>query len=531
MNPITWQNINGPSLSEASRPLDSAARAFDMGFGALRQTLDQHNQIDSQNFQTGIKNNTNTVLNKLMGIEDIDAFKAAKQGLGATLDGYGAGIDQDRIRQFADQRVSTLQDRAVKDIGYQHTVLDEAQAKDRDRIAGMIASGDKTMIEAAMKELPNMDLRVKADLYRNGNDAARQIIDRAHADESHTWAGQMNRAQISHMANQDVVARGQLGVAQGQLGVSKGQLAIQQAQAMSALDDKLTQRELDLRNKRAATFANDASSQAGQERIEDTLKAIEDPKDRKQARLALAQAQLKYPNAPTSVLQQVARGIDADYAMDYFVRSGAVSDVGKAMKNYDASGEAKNALEQRTQLDALIAGTQARRNKIPALFGGTGTGAGDVEISGTAADPKITTKAGTGTSLSTPAQEQAAKAALSRAAPPSADDSDVAPTGAKPVTTLPLTSDELATKARNRMSIADQVRLAQQDQQANNRSIEVRMRNEELAKAKATLERQLATNQLQIEAYSKVPKNNPNGALLLQRAQLARQELLKQLGQ
>jgi hypothetical protein len=408
--PIRWDNVPGSSLSEASRPLDAAARAFDMGFGAIHNVLDQRSAIQDSNFQAGRTNATNEVMNRLMSADSVDAFKQAKQNLGATLDSYGAGIDQQAIRNFADQRGNVLQDRAIKDIAYNHAMLDETQAKDRDRIAGMLASGDKTQIDAAMKELPSMDLRVKADLYRNGNDAQRQLIDRAHADQEHDWKGQMNAASITHMANDSSIGFMNARSNQEQVKIAGRNASVNEANAMLALDDHLEARDAKYRTEYANTFKNKADSLVGQAVIDDAVASIKDPADQKQARIAASEILKKNPGITTNAVIASIKGIDQSWTLGILERSAAARNAAKLAANGTGAEDAKYAEELRKTLSAKIAANQVRRDGLTTGglgLGDPGTGASTPAVRSVGAGTLVANPFGDAQSLNNPAQPAA----------------------------------------------------------------------------------------------------------------------------
>jgi hypothetical protein len=510
--PIRWDNVPGSSLSEASRPLDAAARAFDMGFGAVRGVLDQRSAIQDQNFAAGVKNNTNEVMNRLMGADSVDAFNAAKQGLGATLDGYGASIDQQAIRNFADQRGSVLQDRAIKTIDFNHKTLDEAQAKDRDRIAGMLNSGDKTQIDAAMKELPNMDLRVKADLYKNGNEAQRQLIERAHVDQEHDWKGQLNAANIQRMKDESAIGYGNLSVNRGQLGVAQRNATVNEANAMMLLDQRLEDRDAKYRQEYANTFKNEAGSLAGQAVIDDAISNIKDPNDQKQARVAAAEIIKSNPKSSTNAVVASIKGIDASWALDILERSAAARNAAKMNASGAGAQDAAYAEELRKTLAAKIATNQGRRD---ALSSG-GLGLGD---RGTGA--VVPASAPTAATVPNPFDgAQSLANAAQAAAPANATD---APVAAQAQAGNPVA-------APRHMSIQEQVLAAQADQKARNNMIADHERLQAAQELQAKTQRQLADAQRAVEAINAVTDKNPNKAPLLERAKAERDRLKALLG-
>ena len=62
MAAITWQNINGPSLAEATRPMEAASRSFTGAFDGLANVLKQREATNAANWDQAKVNNTNALL-------------------------------------------------------------------------------------------------------------------------------------------------------------------------------------------------------------------------------------------------------------------------------------------------------------------------------------------------------------------------------------------------------------------------------------------------------------------------------------
>lgn len=364
--PITWQNVSGPSLAEASRPLDSAARAFDMGFGALNGVLQQRNRIADQNHLTGRENNTAAFQDAVAKYRTVDELKAAQASgvFDQLLSSLGPNIDNKAIRGAVDSRLTGLMTQQKQAGEFDNWQTDFNQAGERDAILADINSGDPARVAAGQQRLAASKLREKAALSLAGNNAAYQQVERGRAAEDQKWQGEAHRDGLLTSKNQREVSLGNLKVNQGQLGISERGMKVREAEAMSNLDMRLQEQEEKLQERYAATYSNKPGSAAGQKAIEGTLANIENEVDRKQARVMIRQAQEKYPNAPTSVLQQVARGIDADYAFDVFVRSGGVAAVGKAIDAGVGSEQEEQAQSARDRLQGLITAKQAQRSKL-----------------------------------------------------------------------------------------------------------------------------------------------------------------------
>jgi hypothetical protein len=164
--PITWRTVQGPSLAEASRPLDSAAQLLSSGFGSLNNVLQKQDSVDKANWQQQKENNTNEFLNQIYAANGPDGFKALQDSgqLQQMLSGFGAQIDQAQARSTMDTRMGTLQQREKAGIEYGNFMTDEKQRPITQQIMSEAALGNK---DAALKLMAdNPDIRLPADLTK-----------------------------------------------------------------------------------------------------------------------------------------------------------------------------------------------------------------------------------------------------------------------------------------------------------------------------------------------------------------------------
>jgi hypothetical protein len=118
--PITWRTVNGPSLAEASRPMESAQRSFDNAFTGLGGVLKQQEATDQANWNQIKENNTQDFLNKLYSAQGAEGFKALQDSgeLDRMLAANGAQIDRAAARSAMDGRLDTLQQRDLRGLKY-----------------------------------------------------------------------------------------------------------------------------------------------------------------------------------------------------------------------------------------------------------------------------------------------------------------------------------------------------------------------------------------------------------------------------
>lgn len=166
MSAITWRNINGPSLAEASRPLAIAGQTINDGFNAFGNILKQQETVDKANWQQQKENNLNNFMNTIYAAKGPDEFKRMQDSgeLTQMLSGFGAQIDQAAARSAMDTRLGTLQTREKQGIEYGNFMADEKQRPIVQSILSEAALGNK---DSALKIMAaNPDLRLPADLTK-----------------------------------------------------------------------------------------------------------------------------------------------------------------------------------------------------------------------------------------------------------------------------------------------------------------------------------------------------------------------------
>lgn len=142
MAAITWQNINGPSLAEATRPMEAASRSFTGAFDGLANVLKQREATNAANWDQAKVNNTNALLGAVQEPKTPEEFAAKEAQLRQQLLGYGAQVDPVAARAALDNRMATLQQRGLANIQYTGAVAEEADRPKRDLALSLYAKGD-----------------------------------------------------------------------------------------------------------------------------------------------------------------------------------------------------------------------------------------------------------------------------------------------------------------------------------------------------------------------------------------------------
>ena len=216
-NPITWQNVRGPSLAEAVRPLEAAQNGFSSMFGSFEDILKQRQATETANWDQTKQNNTNALLGAVQEAKNPEEFAAREAALRQQLMGYGAQVDATAGRNALDGRLSTLQQRATTsqqyadqqtDIagrpiaaGYQSAL---AQATTPDAVRSLMESIQTATGAGAV------DPRLAAALTEKALGRSGALTTESRAAQDHTWKGENYTKTWEHQAEQDRIARAKL---------------------------------------------------------------------------------------------------------------------------------------------------------------------------------------------------------------------------------------------------------------------------------------------------------------------------------
>jgi hypothetical protein len=364
--PITWQNIHGASLAEALRPLEGAQRSFNGAFDQLGALLQQREAIDAGNMATVRKNNTESYLNQVaeLGKTPQALQKAIETGaLEKIRSGFGNAIDHGATRGAAEALLDTRYKQVTAANSFTDTERDRVEFGLKDQIKGLIAQGKTKEADALLEQ---NTLRSEADLYQ-GVDSRKQVdVERDRAMTDFTRKGEkhdmdikvskksldVSNAQISHMRNQDSMARDTLGLAKQRFD--------------QETDDRLLDRATKLRQEYGGLVDNAASSTNGSEAIYNAISRIKDPDAQNNARMAAAKL-IGTPGMTTGAAISAVMGIQPDnwYTFESTMRDRVQESAKKILATPEAisskqSGEVRKAQLMEEQLKVRL--KQAERS-------------------------------------------------------------------------------------------------------------------------------------------------------------------------
>jgi hypothetical protein len=292
--PITWQNINAPSLGEPGRTLAGAGQAINDAFTPLREQLKAYQTNEAQNYEVGKTNNTEAFMAQLTSRYKTPEALAAAQASGeleALRTSFGAQIDQARTREALDTRGGVLQQRDLTKRAYDNQVIEDTIRPQMQAALAVIQTGDKAKFDAFLNDPANAPLKA----MKQGDLMARLTeFERATAEEGRKVSGEgravaaqaellrNGEATRENMLAQQANARGLLGVAQQNAGTNAEQVALGRREADFRAGEKLQTRLDDLLKQRGQVGATISSEAGSASVLESISKFVADPKTRAQ---------------------------------------------------------------------------------------------------------------------------------------------------------------------------------------------------------------------------------------------------------
>lgn len=289
-NPITWQNVLGPSLSEASRPLDSAQRTFSGMFDNLGALL-KGAEVQAEEGRTILKNdNRNLFLDRLARVRSPEEMAALQQSgeLDRLKASFGKMIDPNAIRGADENRLVALRTNSKQGIEFDNLMKDERSMPHMQAFKTAATRGDKLGMAAAEAAYAQAGGRNLSDLvqYADSRDwLGKERVEKQagwgrdqakHVDDLATSSVQRTTALGNLAVNQGQlgVSQSQLGIAQSNLGLSEQRLALERIKAQEGSEDRLIGQQSDILKNLAGTGRTSLTSTAGAEAATAALKGL-----------------------------------------------------------------------------------------------------------------------------------------------------------------------------------------------------------------------------------------------------------------
>lgn len=214
-NPITWRNVQGPSLADAARPLALAEQSFGRAFDSLGGIIKGAEDTQAANVVAQKTANTQSFLNELAKFRTPEALEAARTdgSLDQIRAGYGNNIDQNIARSALDGRLDTLYKQTKTAAEYKDYALDREQAPVRDQVLAFAAQGNAAGAKAILEANPK--LRNAAEMYKAVVSGERDLTKFTREGEKFALDQKLGEVKIKGAESDlltDVARRGLIGV-------------------------------------------------------------------------------------------------------------------------------------------------------------------------------------------------------------------------------------------------------------------------------------------------------------------------------
>lgn len=204
--PITWRNVNGPSLGDPSVALARAQQSIGSVFDPFATALKQQETIDAANWENQKKNNTEAFMQTLFKANDPTSLAKLKESgaLDQIIEANGAQIDKAAARTALDARMGVLQDRQTKEWAFNDAARTQVDAPVLAQARSLIYEGKFSDAQALRDKMsPQSQAIVMGDLDKQRrevelrgmhDDKSKKDLERIDAEMSHWKASEETAA-------------------------------------------------------------------------------------------------------------------------------------------------------------------------------------------------------------------------------------------------------------------------------------------------------------------------------------------------
>lgn len=295
--PITWQNVNGPNLSEALRPLQAAQSSFNGAFSGLGDILKERSAIEAANAVQLKQNNTQSFLDQVAQLgQTPEQLQAALQSgqVNQLRASYGNDIDKAATRGAGESLLADRYKQVQAATEFGNTMLNEKTAPIMDRFKQASLREDEAGKEAARAEYAAAGGKHGADLESFAQNTARDNL--KWNEQTKQWVRDEKKfaADILHMQNQDANAAAQTAIAGRNAAVNEADLKIRGEEVGFKREDRAEDRIAKVSSALGDVGSRNAASAQGTESIYKAISQnIKNPKTQENARVALGEILLR----------------------------------------------------------------------------------------------------------------------------------------------------------------------------------------------------------------------------------------------
>lgn len=203
--PITWRNIDAPSLNGVGSLFRGAQDSFNQGMGSLGKLLDtaQQTRVDNVNaLRNSNQQDFRSYMSSFLTPEDLEAAQTSG-ALADRLAGYGGAIDRAAADDLVNTQISQLRSRIRDQNQYADEKRDREERPLQDEILSMITQGNT---EGARARLDELQLRSEHPLEQALANALRTQKQDKRDDTRFSWESN-NQAFTRDTQNRELQQR------------------------------------------------------------------------------------------------------------------------------------------------------------------------------------------------------------------------------------------------------------------------------------------------------------------------------------
>lgn len=187
-DPITWRNVTGPAIADASRPMAFAQDALNSGFNTLGGAINKFQTGEEALWKKQDEAATQDVLAKIYAAKTVADLNALDQSgvLTNRIAPNGAEINRTDVFKLLDGREATLQNRQKAAWEFANAELDQKEAPVVNQVKGLIAQGKLAEAEPLINSL---SARNGAAMFESLDKRQQEEIMRARGNMEFAWKG------------------------------------------------------------------------------------------------------------------------------------------------------------------------------------------------------------------------------------------------------------------------------------------------------------------------------------------------------
>ena len=292
MPPITWKNIEAPSVADASRALAFAGQNLNAGFDTLKTSLGEYQAGQEKIWKREDADFTQRQLAAMYAAQTPEALAAlqASGQMTTAIAPNGARADLAVINKAMDERGGVVQNRAMDTIKYTDAMRADKDAPLLAQARALSLAGDYT---GAAQIGTQLSQQSQAVLAADMDTRKRDLVVRSQTDNKAAAELQHWKAQEQSWADQAKHNQGMLGVSQGQLGVAQmnARTSANEARLRSDLaQEARLQKNLEYVDTQIGNADALATSNSGYKKITDYVATVKDPRKNELLTNALGKA-------------------------------------------------------------------------------------------------------------------------------------------------------------------------------------------------------------------------------------------------